>query len=417
MRRSLALCVMVTAACGGEDVGVVRLAISESKVDASRVVVTAPDMLPVVLDFDPSSETFEGAVSAGESRTFTFFGEHGGLPWYWGETTTDVTAGTVTDVSMDAWPAGRMFVQVSLPTGEGAVGAAVDLVRVAGDADAPALRSGITDATGGIGLWAPAAREGAASPFRWEPSASLGSLASAPLGFAIDLAQGAFVEIPTALVDPAAPARIVLVVGSLVGGVAPEATDLFVRVLDASGSPATDYAGTISFDGSDTALLGVPADYAFDPATDGGEHVFAGGLVALVASGAATLAVRDVDRPALSDERTVDILDAGTVVGDAVSLLLRVKGGLVLGVASDVVVTALDASGRVATGYRGTVTFADSDVAALAVPPDQTFGPLDLGVRTIPAGVLPLLPVGTAILRVHDVDDATLAGALELPIE
>jgi hypothetical protein len=415
------LCLALLPACEDDRIGVVRLAISESEIDDASVLVTGPDMLPVTLDFDAPSETFGGPVPAGDSRLFTFVGSHGGLPWYWGEQSADVEAGRTTDISIDAWPAGRLFVRVTLPTGEAAVGADATLTLSEGDPEAPALRRATTDESGGAAIWAPARREGGATPFVWEASATIetdvGTLTSPPLGFAVDLDQGAFVEVPVSLLDPGAPVRIALVVGSIVGGLTPEPTDLLVRLLDASGAPVPGYAGTISFDQSDTALLDVPDDYTFAPATDAGEHRFAGGLFALVASGSAMLAVRDVDRPTLVDDRTVDIVDAGTVAGDAVSFALRVKGGLVFGVASDVAVTALDAAGHVATGYRGTITFQGSDLLALAVPTDRTFGDLDLGVLTIPSGVLPLVPIGTAVLRVHDVAAPAIAGEIELPIE
>ena len=52
------------------------------------------------------------------------------------------------------------------------------------------------------------------------------------------------------------------------------------------------------------------------------------------------------------------------------------------GVAASFTITALDQYGNVATGYTGTVHFTSSDPQAV-LPPDTTFTPADLGVKTV----------------------------------
>lgn len=67
-------------------------------------------------------------------------------------------------------------------------------------------------------------------------------------------------------------------------------------------------------------------------------------------------------------------LDIGAFesVGQATSLSLNIRTTARAGSPQDVIVTALDASGVVASGYSGTVHFSSSDAAAI-LPSDTTF--------------------------------------------
>ena len=76
-------------------------------------------------------------------------------------------------------------------------------------------------------------------------------------------------------------------------------------------------------------------------------------------------------------------------------------------------VTALDAYGNVATGYRGTIHFTTSDSAA-SVPADYTFTAADNGVHTFANTLIPgltLRTVGTQWVRATDKTTASLTGA------
>ncbi len=73
------------------------------------------------------------------------------------------------------------------------------------------------------------------------------------------------------------------------------------------------------------------------------------------------------------------------LAGPAVSLAVEgFPSPQAAGVIGDFTVTARDASGRVATGYRGTIRFASTDPAAM-LPGDYTFTAGDAGTHTFPA--------------------------------
>jgi hypothetical protein len=82
------------------------------------------------------------------------------------------------------------------------------------------------------------------------------------------------------------------------------------------------------------------------------------------------------------------------------------------GAAHSVTVTALDAYGNVATGYRGTVHFTSSDTKA-GLPADYTFTGADAGVHVFPKTVSPALTLKTAgsqWVRATDKVTATITG-------
>jgi hypothetical protein len=102
-----------------------------------------------------------------------------------------------------------------------------------------------------------------------------------------------------------------------------------------------------------------------------------------VYAGSIYFAVRNPNAPRgawvrLAQDFTSDDPSPG---GPAARLRIDVSATSTQGVPTSVTVTALDASGAVATAYTGTVRFTSSDGAAL-LPPDYTFTGGDLGVRT-----------------------------------
>ena len=80
----------------------------------------------------------------------------------------------------------------------------------------------------------------------------------------------------------------------------------------------------------------------------------------------------------------------------------------VAGVAHNVTVTAKDAYGNVATGYRGTIHFSGSDPAAV-LPTNYTFTAANAGTHTFSLGVT-LKTAGSRGVRATDTVTATITG-------
>ena len=89
--------------------------------------------------------------------------------------------------------------------------------------------------------------------------------------------------------------------------------------------------------------------------------------------------------------------------------LTGLPDSLSAGTATTDTVTALDACGRVAERYVGTVRFASSDTAA-ALPADYAFTAADSGVHVFVPGVA-LRTTGAQRVTVRDVTDSTLVAS------
>jgi probable HAF family extracellular repeat protein len=75
-----------------------------------------------------------------------------------------------------------------------------------------------------------------------------------------------------------------------------------------------------------------------------------------------------------------------TPISPATSFQVTAPASAVAGAPFNITVTALDASGHVATGYTGTVHFTSADPYGATLPADYTFTAADHGVRTFTAG-------------------------------
>src|SRR5438067_10403555 len=144
-----------------------------------------------------------------------------------------------------------------------------------------------------------------------------------------------------------------------------------VTAFDAFGNRSTVYTGTAVF-GSSDVQAGLPAAYTFT-AADGGTHTFG---VTMRTAGSQSLTVRDWGGSATGTQTGIVVTSAAPV-----SLSVTQLHGGVAGVAQPLTVTARDAFGNVATGYRGTVTFATSDTIA-SIPATYTFTATDAGTHT-----------------------------------
>lgn len=178
-----------------------------------------------------------------------------------------------------------------------------------------------------------------------------------------------------------------------------------VAAEDAYGNVVRGYLGTVHF-GSTDARAVLPADYTFT-AADAGVHKFSNALSpALVLRTAGTQSVRATDTAASGITGVL----TGIVVTPAAATHLTVSGILSpfpAGSTHGVTVTAKDAYGNFATGYRGTIHFTSTDPAAV-LPPDYTFTAADAGTHTF--GVT-LNSLGPQAVRARDTVKSTITGS------
>jgi hypothetical protein len=192
------------------------------------------------------------------------------------------------------------------------------------------------------------------------------------------------------LVVPASPN----VVANMPFGVTVTAQDRFRNT-------TPGYRGRIHFTTNDPAAAGVvvPADYTF-VAGDNGAHAFPAG-VTLVSAGARTITATDTAVAAINGTGAVTV---GAPVL-ARFLVVASVNPVTAGLAFMVTVTAQDALGNTVTGYRGTVHFTSSDMAAgVMLPADYPFVAGDNGVHVFNGVVLVT-------------DGRQLPGALARPME
>lgn len=121
-------------------------------------------------------------------------------------------------------------------------------------------------------------------------------------------------------------------------------------------------------------------------------------LTASTSAGLATIS-GTVNGAALADTATVSF-----VPGPATTLSVITPANATSETPFDVTVTASDANGNIATGYRGTVHFTSNDTAA-TLPADYTFLPSDNGTHTV------TVTLRTAGERTISAGDGSLTGS------
>ena len=152
-----------------------------------------------------------------------------------------------------------------------------------------------------------------------------------------------------------------------------------VTAEDAQGNPVTSYSGTIHFASTDTtAGVVLPPDSTLVD----GQGAFS---ATLIRAPTQTLTVSDrANNLSSTVSLTVTAAPASTPLA-ASSLSLVVPASVVANKPFNATVTLKDRYGNVATGYRGTVYFATSDLVALELgkmPADYTFTAADGGIHT-----------------------------------
>jgi FG-GAP-like repeat len=170
-----------------------------------------------------------------------------------------------------------------------------------------------------------------------------------------------------------------------------------VVALEASGSLATGYTGTVHLSSSD-AQAALPADYAFT-AADGGIHTF---TVTLKTAGTQSISVADTAHPLLINSLSV------TVAPGAVNhFVISGPTSVTQGVGFKITVTAEDAFGNVVPSYRGTVHLSSTDPTGGTQ--NFTFSSNDNGVHTFSYTFNAL---GFETLTIMDSTDNSIFGSM-----
>ncbi|TMF08960.1 MAG: hypothetical protein E6I37_15745 [Chloroflexi bacterium] len=217
---------------------------------------------------------------------------------------------------------------------------------------------------------------------------------------AADISNSALTGSQTVTISPAPAASLSLSgLSSAVAGTVQTAT---VTLLNANGTVATGYTGTVHFSSTD-ALAVLPADYTFT-STDAGVHQFS---VTLKTAGGQTVRAADTGNGALTGSQTVTISSAPPA-----TLGLSGLSSTTAGTVQTATVTAFAADGTVATGYTGTVHFSSSDATA-AVPADYTFTGADAGVHQFP---VTLTRAGSQSVTATDTSTSSLSATQALTI-
>jgi hypothetical protein len=182
------------------------------------------------------------------------------------------------------------------------------------------------------------------------------------------------------------------------------AFNITVTAVAQSGATATGYTGTVHFTSSDTMAV-LPADYTFT-ATDAGVHTFSG--VMLKKSGTQTVSVADTVNTGVTGSATVSVKAAAAT---HLTLTPSTKTPKV-GTPFTITITALDAFGNKATGYRGTIHFTNSDAAAV-LPANYTFVSGDKGKHTFS---VTLNTVGKQTITATDIAHSTIKGTTSVTV-
>jgi hypothetical protein len=174
-----------------------------------------------------------------------------------------------------------------------------------------------------------------------------------------------------------------------------------VSALDAFGNVVPGYADKVHFSSTDaTAIL--PADYTFT-AADQGVHSF---QVTLSLPGSQSVTVTDLTTGTSAGTAAVAV---STVAAFEVSAPASIAGGA----SFSITVTAVDAFGRPAPGYTGTVHFTSSDGSAV-LPASYTFQPSDQGVHIFTG--LSLGTPGSQTINVADAGNMFVTGSATIAV-
>ena len=175
-----------------------------------------------------------------------------------------------------------------------------------------------------------------------------------------------------------------------------------VTAKDPYGNTDTAYAGRVHFTTTDTSSgVVLPADATLA----NGTGTFA---ATLIKAGAQTITARDTVTATIAGTLSVTVKP-----GAAASLTLIAPATVTASQSFSVTVTAKDAYGNVATGYRGAVHFTSSDILA-TLPADYTFTSGDAGTRNFS---VTLVTVTTQTVTVTDTANGALTASAQINVK
>jgi hypothetical protein len=167
-----------------------------------------------------------------------------------------------------------------------------------------------------------------------------------------------------------------------------------VTALNADGSVNTSYSGTVHFTSSDPQAALPP-----DATLTNGTGTF---TVILKTAGAQSITATDASNSSVAGSEGITVTP-----GTATHFIISGPASIGANTAFSITVTALDAYGNVATGYRGTIHFSDS-VSGATLPGNYTFTASDNGVHTFTG--LKLKTKGPQTITIVDVMNNTILG-------
>ncbi|MBV8529381.1 MAG: IPT/TIG domain-containing protein [Candidatus Dormibacteraeota bacterium] len=179
------------------------------------------------------------------------------------------------------------------------------------------------------------------------------------------------------------------------------AMSLKVTAEDVSGNQDPGYTGTVGFTSSDGSAT-LPANYSFT-ANDGGAHTFTNGV---------TLRTVGSQSVTATDQANATIAGSGGITvnpATATTLVVSLPASVSDGASFTLSVTARDAYGDTATGYRGTVHLTSSDLTA-TLPADYTFVPGDTGAHSFSNGAK-LKTTGSQSITATDTVTSSIMGS------
>jgi len=179
--------------------------------------------------------------------------------------------------------------------------------------------------------------------------------------------------------------------------------NITVTAEDQYGNIIPEYNGTVHFTSTDPYPASLPSDYTYDPAVDGGSHLF---TVTFYTAGFQTLTVADTSNGSISGSATWNVDPASPATLE----MTPDTGDVTAGVDTSVTLTIYDAYDNVVTDYLGTVNFTSSDgypaeVGGNPVPYQYTFTAADAGTHTFS---VTFYTAGTQTITATDTGNASL---------
>ncbi len=174
-----------------------------------------------------------------------------------------------------------------------------------------------------------------------------------------------------------------------------------IQAVDSGNNPFTGYLRTVNFT-SDDPLAVLPPTYTFT-AADQGAHFFTG--LQLGTLGSHTVTVTDFFTPSITGTQTIQVSQVAVdhfQITNAPSSVFTAQP-------FSITVTAVDTANAPVAGYRGTVHFASTDLAAV-LPTDYTFTAADAGSHTFSAIVLNT--AGAQTISVNDTNTTAVKGTI-----